>query len=158
MAIDRQGAGLSVLRICIGVFFLFEGIGKLSWFADPSLLTRQLDGWLHAVPAASWSHVFLERAAMPGSTLFARLVPLGELSSGVALIAGFWTPFFAFVSFVMALTFQFASGALFKYTILTSGYALPVLGSTLALTIGGVRLPWSTRGAKPARAIKAPRS
>jgi hypothetical protein len=31
----------------------------------------------------------------------------------------------------------------------------PVLGATLALTLGGVRLPWSIRSPTPARAIKA---
>jgi uncharacterized membrane protein YphA (DoxX/SURF4 family) len=157
VAIDRQGTALAILRICVGVFFLFEGIGKLSWFSDTSMLARQLDGWLRAAPAGSWSHMFLQRAAVPGSAIFARLVPLGELSSGAALITGFLTPLFAFIAFLMALTFQFASGALFKYTILTSGYALPVLGSTLALTIGGARLPWSISGARPARAAKGPR-
>src|SRR4051812_18080787 len=154
MAIDRQGTGLAVLRICIGVFFLFEGIGKIRWFTDTSLLAGQLTGWAQALPSASWSHLYLEKVALPYSTTFARLVPLGELASGAALIAGFWTPFFALVAFFMALNFQFASGALFKYSSLTSGYALPVLGSTLALALGGVRLPWSIRGAAPARAMK----
>jgi len=159
MAIDRQGAGLTMTRICIGVFFVFEALGKLSWFGDTSILARQLEGWVHAVPTGSWSRLFLERVAIPGTAVFARLVPLGELSSGVALIAGFWTPLFAFIAFLMALTFQFASGALFKYTFLTSGYGLPVLGSTLGLTIGGVRLPWSLRiASKPARAAKPPRA
>ena len=45
----------------------------------------------------------------------------------------------------MALNFQIASGAVFKYSFLTSGYGFPVLGSTLGLTVGGVRLPWSLR-------------
>jgi uncharacterized membrane protein YphA (DoxX/SURF4 family) len=157
MTIDRQGTGLAILRIAIGVFFLFEGIGKLGWFTDPSILAGQLDGWLKAVPAGSWSHAYLQRIAIPYIGVFARLVPLGELSSGVALIAGVWTPLFAFVGFFMALNFQFASGALFKYSTLTSGYALPVLGATLALVVGGVRLPWSLRGSKPARAGKVPR-
>ncbi len=154
MAIDRQGTGLAILRICIGIFFLFEGIGKIRWFTDTSLLAGQLAGWTQAVPAASWSHLYLERVAVPYSTYFARLVPLGELVSGVMLIAGLWTPLFAFVAFFMALNFQFASGALFKYSILTSGYGLPVLGSTLALVLGGVRLPWSMRSSRPARAMK----
>lgn len=155
MAIDRQGTGLSVLRICIGVFFIFEGVGKLSWFGDTSLLAKQLADWAQSVPAGSWSHLYLEKVALPYSTYFARAVPLGELISGAAMVAGFWTPFFALVAFFMALNFQFASGALFKYSALTSPYALPVLGATLALAIGGVRLPWSIRSSTPSRAIKA---
>ena len=154
MAIDRQGTGLALLRICIGIFFVFEGIGKIPWLTDPSMLAGQLAGWAQAVPAASWSHLYLERVAIPYSSYFARAVPLGEMISGAALVAGFWTPFFAFVAFFMALNFQFASGALFKYSILTSGYGLPVLGATLALALGGVRLPWSIRAAKPPRAMK----
>ena len=157
MAIDRQATGLAILRICIGVFFLFEGIGKIRWLTDSSVLAGQLDGWLHAVPSGSFSQLYLQRVAIPGAAIFARLVPLGELVSGLAMISGFWTPLFAFVAFFMALNFQFASGALFHYSFLTSGYGLPVLGSTLALTFGGVRLPWSIRGAQPARAAKPSR-
>ena len=155
MAIDRQGTGLALLRVCIGTFFIFEGISKIRWFTDTSLLAAQLRGWAQAVPAASWSHAYLERVALPYASTFARLVPLGEITSGVALVAGIWTPFFALVAFFMALNFQFGSGALFKYAFFTSGYGLPVLGSTLALALGGVRLPWSIRGSRPPRAMKA---
>lgn len=151
---NRQGTGLTILRICIGVFFLFEGIGKIRWFTDTSILAGQLAGWAQAVPSASWSHWYLTRLAMPYSSTFARLVPLGEITSGLALVAGFWTPFFALVAFFMALNFQFGSGALFKYAFFTSGYGLPVLGSTLALAFGGVRLPWSIGGSRPARSMK----
>jgi uncharacterized membrane protein YphA (DoxX/SURF4 family) len=155
MAIDRQATGLAMLRIAIGIFFVFEGIGKIRWFTDTSLLAGQLSGWAQSVPAGSWSHAYLERVALPYSAIFARLVPLGEITSGVAMIAGVWTPLFAFVAFFMALNFQFASGALFKYSVLTSGYGLPVLGSTLALAVGGVRLPWSIGSSAPPRAIRA---
>ena len=82
---------------------------------------------------------YLHRIAIPGVAIFARLVPLGEFSAGVALVAGFWTPLFAFIAFFMALNFQIASGALFRYSFLTSGYGLPVLGSTLALALAGSR-------------------
>src|SRR6185436_16406337 len=98
-----------------------------------------------AVAPGSISHVYLQKIAQPGLAIFARLVPLGEFVSGAALIVGLWTPFFAFVAFFMALNFHIASGALFKYSFLTNGYGLPVLGSTLALAIGGVRLRWSIR-------------
>jgi uncharacterized membrane protein YphA (DoxX/SURF4 family) len=155
---DRRAAGLTVLRICIGIFFLFEGIGKIRWFANTALLSNQLNEWVSAVPSNSWSARYLARIAVPYASYFARLVPLGELTSGAALILGFWTPVFAFIAFFMALNFELASGVLFKYAWLTNPYGLPVLGATLALAIGGIRLPWSMRGGAPVRAAKATRS
>ena len=145
MAIDRQGFGLAITRILIGVFFIFEGLGKAKWFFDTSTLSGQLSGWLQAAAPGSMSRLYLERIAIPGVPFFARLVPLGEISSGVALLLGIWTPLFAFVAFFMALNFHVASAAIFKYSFLTNGFGLPVLGSTLGLAIGGVRLPWSLR-------------
>ncbi|HJZ78288.1 MAG TPA: DoxX family membrane protein [Vicinamibacterales bacterium] len=129
----RQAAGITILRISIGLFFIFEGLGKIRWFTDSSILRDQLIGWLGAVPPSSWSHAYLQRVAIPGIAVFARLVPLGELMSGTALVLGAWTRFFALVAFVMAVNFHVASGALFQYSFLTNGYGLPVLGSTLAL-------------------------
>ena len=145
MAIDRQGTGLALVRICLGVFFVFEGIGKWRWFTDSSILSGQFAGWLQNVAPGSISHWYLERLAIPWVGVFARLVPLGEICSGLALLFGIWTPLFAFIAFFMALNFQIASGAVFRYSFLISGYGLPVLGSTLGLVIGGVRLPWSIR-------------
>ena len=139
MAIDRQRLAWTLLRVAIGVFFVFEGIGKLGWFANSSILAATFRDWSHAASAGSISNWYLHRIALPGVAVFARLVPIGELSAGLALIAGFWTPIFAFVAFFMALNFQIASGAIFKYSFLTSGYGLPVLGSTLALMIGGAK-------------------
>src|SRR5204863_1127391 len=101
--------------------------------------------WSASAAPGSISAWYLHRVALPGVTYFARLVPLGELTSGLALVLGLWTPLFAFIAFFMALNFQVAGGAVFKYSFLTSGYGLPVLGGTLGLAIGGVRLPWSIR-------------
>ena len=145
MAFDRHGTGLTLLRILLGVFFLFEGLGKLRWFLDPSLLSQQLATWEHSIQAGSISAQYLARVAVPFAAVFARLVPLGEIGAGLALIAGFWTPFVAFIAFVMVVNFHIASGAIFTYGFLTNPYGLPVLGGALALTIGGVRLPWSIR-------------
>ena len=83
--------------------------------------------------------------AIPGTAVFARLVPLGEIAAGVALITGVWTSVAAFLAFVMVLNIHVASGALFTYAMLTNGYGLPVLGSALGLAFGGVRLPLSLR-------------
>jgi uncharacterized membrane protein YphA (DoxX/SURF4 family) len=137
MAIDRQGLGLTILRICLGVFFIFEGLSKIRWFGDASILTKQLTEWAHAASQGSWNDQYLLRIALPWAAYFARLVPLGELTSGIALVIGFWTPLFAFVAFFMALNFLFASGALLTYGFLTNGYGLPVLGGTLALALSG---------------------
>jgi uncharacterized membrane protein YphA (DoxX/SURF4 family) len=145
MAIDRHAAGLTVTRVCIGAFFLFEGLGKYRWFTDSSVLAGQLSDWLQRATPGSMSARYLEHFAIPGAVYFARLVPLGEMSCGIALMLGFWTPLFAFIAFLLALNFQIANGAVFRYSFLTSGYGLPVLGSTLGLSIGGVRLPWSIR-------------
>ncbi len=143
MAIDRQGNGLAITRIFIGVFFLFEGLGKLRWFVNSSMLAATLAHWhTGAGPASRW---YLERVALPGVAYFARLVPLGEICSGVGLILGIWTPVFALIAFLMALNFHVAAGTIFQFAFLTNGYGLPVLGSTLGLAVGGVRLPWSIR-------------
>lgn len=135
--------GLRVLAMCLGVFLIFEGLGKLAWFGSSTLLSEQLQGWLKTAPPSSrW---YLETFAIPGIPMFARLVVLGELSAGIALVAGFWTRLAAALAFLMVLNFHFASGRIFQYSFLTNGYGLPVLGGLLALAIGGARLPWSVR-------------
>jgi len=136
MAVDRPRLALTILRICIGVFFVAEGVSKASWFMDSTILRHQLDGWSQAATAGSMSRWYLDHVALKSVPYFARLVPLGEIASGAALIIGFWTPLFALVAFLMALNFQIASGAVVKIGFLTSGYGLPVLGATLALAIG----------------------
>jgi uncharacterized membrane protein YphA (DoxX/SURF4 family) len=139
MAFDRQRTGLTILRVCIGAFFLFDGLKKIRWFTDASLLADQLSGWSRAAAAGSISQWYLQKIAEPGVAYFARLVPLGEISAGLAMVVGFWTPFGAFIAFFMALNFQIASSVIFTFGFLTNGYGLPVLGSTLALALAGER-------------------
>lgn len=145
MAIDRHATGLAITRICLGVFFLFQGLNKYQWFADSSFLAWQFEQWRDAAAAGSISRWYLDSIAVPGHAVFARLVPLGEIASGLALIVGFWTPTFALLACFMVVNFAVASGNIFTYSYLTNGYGLPVVGSTLGLAMGGVRLPWSVR-------------
>ena len=62
MAMDRQGTGLAIIRIFVGLFFLFQGLGKIRWFVNPSILAAQLAGWHQAVASGSLS----ARKAWPG--------------------------------------------------------------------------------------------
>jgi uncharacterized membrane protein YphA (DoxX/SURF4 family) len=142
MAIDRHGTGLTILRIFLGVFFIFEGLNKLRWFVDSSILLAQFQDWHDSVAPISISAHYLDRV-MPFAAFFARLVPIGEISCGIAMIVGVWTSLAAFVAFFMVLNFAVASGYIFKYSYLTNGYGLPVLGGTLALALAGGRLPFS---------------
>ena len=158
MAMDRQGTGLAIVRICLGLFFLSLGSSKYRWFLDSSILSNQLGNWAGAAAHGSLAHTYLERFAIPGATYFARLVPLGEICCGMALFVGYRTTLFAFIAFAMALNFDFASGMLLSRQVLTNGYGLPVLGSTLGLALGGARLPLGIRSGTPTRATSTPRS
>jgi uncharacterized membrane protein YphA (DoxX/SURF4 family) len=145
MAIDRQATGLVIVRVCLGVFFIWSGIGKLRWFLDSSILSGQFTVWLHNAAPGSLSASYLQRVAIPGAPILARLVPAGEFVCGLALLLGFWTPIFALIAFLMVLNYQVASGAIFHVSFLADRSGLPVLGSTLGLAMGGVRLRWSLR-------------
>lgn len=136
-----SGYGLRLLALAMGVFFIFNGLDKLSWFMDSSILSERLDGWrASAHPASRW---FLENVAGPGVPLFARIVPLAELTAGAALVVGFWTRLAATMALLMVVNFHLARGLLFSTEVLTDGVGFPVLGALLALSIAGARLPFS---------------
>ena len=87
----------------------------------------------------------MQTVCLPGAPVFARLVVLGELATGVGLILGVYARYAALAAVLMVLNFHFASGIIFEYRYLTNGYGLPVLGGLLALAIGGASLPLSLR-------------
>lgn len=140
---NAQARGLAVLRICLGVFFLFEAVGKSSWLMDSAPLVKQLTGWLqNATPMNRW---YLETICLPGAVVFARMVLFGEAATALALVLGVYTRPAALIAILMVLNFHVASGVIFNYAYLTNGYGLPVLGGLLALAIGGASLPLSVR-------------
>jgi uncharacterized membrane protein YphA (DoxX/SURF4 family) len=134
---------LRLLSLAMGVFLLFMGLDKIGWLADSSLLVRQLEEWRGMVrPPARW---YLETIALPGAPVLARVVPLSELAAGLALLLGVNVRLAAALALLMILNFHFAADVLFRASYLTNGYGPPVLGSLLALAIGGTRLPFTPR-------------
>ena len=108
---------------------------------DSSLLVRRLQEWREsAQPMVRW---YLDTIAIPGAPVFARLVLVGELAAGAALLCGIKVRWAASVALLMVLNFHFASDVLFNYSYLTNAYGPPVLGGLLALAIGGTRLPFT---------------
>jgi uncharacterized membrane protein YphA (DoxX/SURF4 family) len=142
-AVVSPGAfGLRLLAVAIGVFFLGMCSSKIAWLTDSSILLQKFQNIFlpKAPPIVRW---YLETICIPGTPLFARLVPLGELTAGLALILGFWTRMAAIVAFLMVLNFHFATSAFWSIDFLRDGTGLPVLGGLLAIAINGSRLPFS---------------
>lgn len=144
MAAPPPARGLTALRVLLGVFFVFMGLNKIGWLTDASILTTQLQGYLDEGTNA-WSRAYVQAVCLPGAALFARVVPVAEIATGLAFIAGAYTRVAAVAALLMVLNFHFASGLIFEYRYLTNGYGLPVLGGLLALAIGGAALPLSVK-------------
>ena len=131
-----------LVRVTAGVYILFMGLSRIGWVLDSTPLLHQLAEWSsHSTSLDHW----ISSGSCPGAPVFARLVPLGEIVGGLALVAGIWTRLSAAMLLLMALNFQIAAGAMFHYAYLTNAGGLPLLGSLLALVIGGARLPFRLR-------------
>jgi len=141
--------GLRILAVMLGVFFIAMSFSQIAWLIDGGILLRTFQLSLEkAPPSVRW---YLETVCIPGAPIFARLVPIGELCAGVALIAGVRTRMAATVAFLMVLNFHFATGAFWSPAFLRDGTGLPVLGGLLALAISGSRLPFSVSRQPPSK-------
>lgn len=139
-------AGLLSARIALGVFFLFEGWDKFPWMGNPEQLTAILTRWSEtASPLSRW---YLQSVALPGAPVFARLIFIGEVLAGLALICGFHTRTVALIAFLLVVNIHLAHSTLLQYSFLSKGDGLPVLGGLLGLAIGGGRLPLSLKKRK----------
>ena len=145
--LNSSADGLRLLSVVLGIFLICMGYGKLGWAVDSSLLEDQLRAWWG--PAPTISKWYIDWFAMPGVPLFARLVLLGELSTGLALVVGYRPQLAALAALLMVLNFHFAMGLLFTSEYLTNGYALPVVGGLAALAVGARRLPFCVAGREP---------
>ncbi len=125
----------------LGIFLISMGLGKLDWAADSSLLENELRNWWGPAPAIS--KLYIDWFAMPLHPVLARLVLLGEVTTGLALVAGYRLRLAALAALFMILNFHFAMGLLFSSAYLTNGYALPVVGGLAAVAVGARGLPYS---------------
>src|SRR6185295_17209139 len=81
-----QAFGLMLIRIAAGIYLCSMGVSKARWLLDSTPLANQLSIWsAQATPLSQW---YLERL-LPGTPVFARLVPLAEMAGGLALTVGF---------------------------------------------------------------------
>ena len=143
---DLAPAAVRIISICVGVFFLAMGSNKLPWIGDPRLLEDRFIAWLPmAAPYARW---YLETIAIPGAAVFARLVPLAEITTACLLIAGIQVRAVAAAAMFMVLNFHFATSAFSSWAFLRDGTGLPVLGALLAIALAGDAMPWSVRVAR----------
>jgi len=132
---SRERVALLAVRIALGIFFIFEGWDKLPWVTNPGLLATALQKWADTgVPVSKW---YVETILIPGVSVFARLVFLGEVATGLALLSGVWLRPAAIIAFLMVLNIHFAHSSIFQYGFLSKGDGLPILGGLLALAIAG---------------------
>jgi putative oxidoreductase len=139
--LSSEKIGLLIVRLALGVFFIFEGWDKLPWMTHPELLTMILQRWAEAgVPSAKW---YIEAILIPGAFIFARLVFLAEVGAGLALFFGFWTRTVAILTILMVLNIHLAQSSIFQFGFLSKGDGLPVLSGLLAIAIVGKGIPFS---------------
>lgn len=138
-----EGVGLRALSLFMGLFLILMAGQKVGWLLDSSALIAELENWRGLASGSSLR--YLEAVCIPYAPIFARIVPLAEFAAGAALMVGFSVRLTAGLALMMVLNFHFASGIMFTFGYLWNGYGPPVIGSLLALAIGGRALPFSLR-------------
>ena len=99
---------ITLLRVYTGVFFAYNGFGKIrrGGFADG------LEGFVSGRLEASYGIIrpFLESVVLPNKAVFAIMVSWGELLIGLALIVGLATRYASVAGAVMVMAFWFTKG------------------------------------------------
>ena len=137
----NPGTGLAVLRICLGVFLFAKGLGKLDFLFDSTSLANRLTHWSQDEELLALSRWY-SGMLIPAAPVFARLVLVGELGGGLALMAGYRTPIVASLAALMIVNFHLATGSLLTEGFLTDGSGFPLVAALMVLTLTGGDLPW----------------
>ena len=140
-AANAAAIGFRVFAVFLGIFFLAQSLNKLAWPGDPQLLLGRFQRWAPtARPEVRW---YLEHIATPFAPLLARVIPVGEFMTAMALILGFWIPVAAVLALFMVLNFHFGTAAFYAWDFLRDGTGPPVIGGLIGLAIGGRNLPFT---------------
>lgn len=101
---------LAVLRIYVGYYLFFQGIGKFQRnFPKGDWIGRQI-GDIASLDLYPWYKTFLQSYVVPHSELFGYLVMIGEIAVGVGLLLGLFTRVSALVGLFMLANYYLGPG------------------------------------------------
>ena len=101
---------LSVLRIYIGYYMLWQGLRKFQRnFPKGDWVGRQI-GDIASLDLFPWYKKFLLDVVVPHQELFGYLVMCGEIAVGACLLLGFLTRFSAIVGLFMLINYYLGPG------------------------------------------------
>jgi len=97
-----------VLRMYTGIFFAWNGLGKIRRDDFAAGMERFLNGQLGS--SFDFYRPFVESVVLPNKSMFAAMVAWGELAVGLAMVVGLATRYAAAVGAFLVLNFWFAKG------------------------------------------------
>lgn len=101
---------LSILRIYVGYYLFFQGIGKFQRnFPKGDWIGRQI-GDVASLDLYPWYKNFLLHYVATHSELFGYLVMFGEIAVGVCLLLGLFTRASAFIGLFMLVNYYLGPG------------------------------------------------
>lgn len=120
---STYGFWLAIFRIYTGAFWLMHGIPKFTHSVDFMPPTGMMNGFLnnaitHTSGPYQW---FLSSVVLPNAGLFAEMVRLGEVLTGLLLFLGLFTRAGAVIGILLSLNYLTASGDFAHLSVLLSG-------------------------------------
>ena len=128
-------SAILILRLAVGIFFLYLGYTKIQngWLSSSEHLQRSLANYeQNASPVSKW---FIERVAKPGVDIWSKLIALGETALGLSLILGLLVRVSTLVGIIMVFIFHLTNGTLFSLGFFGNPSAILVITSLLVLYV-----------------------
>ncbi|MBM4165391.1 MAG: DoxX family protein [Ignavibacteria bacterium] len=122
-----------IIRLTVGIFFLYVGVQKINsgWLTSNERLNKSL--YDYNDNATGIQNTYLDKLAIPFSSIWAPLIALGETALGVSLLIGLFTRTSTLMGLLMILNFHFANGNLFSADFFESSGAIVLCGTLLYL-------------------------